>query len=73
MDGLPQGFDYSNVLPGQGQYYNPDFLENGIIKRISGYVTKITTDIALNWLKDKREKNKPFLLLYHAATQAGYC
>lgn len=65
MDGLPQGFDYSNVLPGQGQYYNPDFLENGVVKRISGYVTKITTDIALNWLKNKREQDKPFLLLYH--------
>jgi hypothetical protein len=25
MDGIPQGFDYSMVLPGQGDYYNPDF------------------------------------------------
>lgn len=28
LDGLPQGFDFSAVLPGQGQYYNPDFLIN---------------------------------------------
>ena len=21
----PQGFDYGNILPGQGHYYNPDF------------------------------------------------
>ncbi|MDO7172645.1 sulfatase [Mariniflexile sp. AS56] len=65
MDGLPQGFDYSNVLPGQGEYYSPDFIENGVKKQIPGYVTNVTTDIALNWLKNKREKNKPFLLLYH--------
>ena len=65
LNGLPQGFDYSNVLPGQGQYYNPDFIENGIDKKYQGYVTQITTDIALDWLKNKREKDKPFLLLYH--------
>ncbi len=65
LNGLPQGFDYSNVLPGQGQYYNPDFIENGKKKRIHGYVTQITTDVALNWLKNKRDPKKPFLLLYH--------
>ncbi len=65
LDGLPQGFDYSNVLTGQGQYYNPDFIENGIKKQYQGYVTSITTDIALDWLENKRKKDKPFLLLYH--------
>lgn len=65
IDGLPQGFDYSNVLPGQGQYYNPDFIENGKGKRYKGYCTQITTDIALNWLKNKRDQEKPFLMLYH--------
>ena len=65
LHGLPQGFHYSNVLPGQGQYYNPDFIENGEKKRYKGYVTSITTDIALEWLDTKREKDKPFLLLYH--------
>ncbi len=65
LDGLPQGFDYSNVLPGQGQYYSPDFIENGVKKTYPGYVTHVTTDIALDWLKNKREKDKPFLLMYH--------
>ena len=59
----PQGFDYWNVVPGQGQYYNPDFIENGVRKRINGYVTNITTDIALDWL-NKRDKTKPFFLMY---------
>ena len=60
----PTGFDYWNILPGQGQYYNPDFIEMGEKKRIEGYVTNITTDIALNWL-DKRDTEKPFCLLLH--------
>ncbi|TMI78639.1 MAG: sulfatase [Bacteroidetes bacterium] len=59
----PQGFDYWNIVPGQGDYYNPDFIENGVRKRISGYVTNITTDIAINWL-EKRDKSKPFFLMY---------
>lgn len=65
MDGLPQGFDYSAVLPGQGQYYNPDFIVNGQKERMHGYVTEITTDLALEWLDKKRDKDKPFCLLYH--------
>lgn len=59
----PQGFDYWNIVPGQGQYNNPDFIENGVTKRMAGYVTNITTDIAINWL-DKRDKQKPFFLVY---------
>lgn len=65
LNGLPQGFDYSNVLPGQGSYYNPDFIENGENIQIHGYVTQVTTDIALDWLENKRDKEKPFLMLYH--------
>ena len=65
LRGLPQGFDYSAVLPGQGHYYNPDFIINGVKERIEGYVTSITTNLAINWLKNKREKEDPFLLLYH--------
>jgi arylsulfatase A-like enzyme len=65
LDGLPQGFDYSMVLPGQGQYYNPDFLINGVKQRIPGYCTEITTEYALKWLDEMRDKTKPFCLLYH--------
>jgi arylsulfatase A-like enzyme len=59
----PQGFDYWNIVPGQGEYYNPDFIENGVKKRVPGYITNITTDIAINWL-DKRDTGKPFFLVY---------
>jgi len=64
MDGLPQGFDYSAVVPGQGQYYNPDFIVNGKKEQIHGYVTDITTDLALKWLEG-RDEDKPFCLLFH--------
>jgi arylsulfatase A-like enzyme len=65
LDGLPQGFDYSMVLPGQGNYYNPDFIVNSDRQRFEGYVTDITTEYTLKWLDQIREKDKPFCLLYH--------
>ncbi|MDO5980057.1 sulfatase [Flavivirga spongiicola] len=60
----PSGFDYWNVLPGQGDYYNPEFIEMGDTTVVKGYVTDVITDISLKWLK-KRDANKPFCLLYH--------
>ena len=65
IPGDPQGFDYTNILPGQGQYYNPQFIENGVKKTYPGYVTTLTTQFALNWLNNTRDKSKPFCLLYH--------
>jgi arylsulfatase A-like enzyme len=65
LNGLPQGFDYSMVLLGQGKYYNPDFWVNGKKTRFEGYCTEIVTKEALDWLKNKRDKNKPFCMLYH--------
>lgn len=61
----PTGFDYWNILPGQGQYYNPDFIEMGKTKHLDGYVTNITTDIAIDWLENKRDKDKAFCMLLH--------
>ena len=59
----PTGFDYWNILIGQGDYYNPYFIDNGEKKQIEGYATNITTNLALDWLDNKRDKNKPFCLL----------
>ena len=60
----PTGFDYWNILPGQGQYYNPDFIEMGERKNYIGYATDLTRDFGLQWLEN-RDKNKPFCLLLH--------
>ena len=61
----PTGFDYWNILIGQGDYYNPYFIDNGEKKQIEGYATNITTDLAIDWLDQKRDKDKPFCLLLH--------
>ena len=58
----PLGFDYWEVLRGQGNYYNPDFRSKDGQRRIEGYATDITTDLALKWL-EKRDTKKPFLLM----------
>ncbi len=60
----PQGYDYSEVLIGQGPYYNPPMLKNGQRVKHVGYTTDIITDLALDWLKRKRDPNQPFMLMY---------
>ena len=61
----PTGFDYWNILIGQGEYYQPTFIDNGVRGVRDGYATEITTDIALDWLDTKRNKDKPFCLVLH--------
>lgn len=61
----PTGFDYWNILIGQGEYYNPIFIDNGEKVVKEGYATNITTDIALDWLENGRDKDKPFCMLLH--------
>lgn len=58
----PAGFDYWQVLPGQGAYYNPPMIENGKPVKHDGYVTDVITDLSLDWLKN-RDKTKPFMLM----------
>src|SRR5467141_2105574 len=40
----PAGFDYWNILPGQGVYHNPVFIEMGERKNHQGYVTDLIAD-----------------------------
>ena len=60
----PTGFDYWNVLPGQGLYHDPEMIELGERKVHEGYVTDIITDLSIEWLKD-RDREKPFFLMCH--------
>ncbi|MDA7633446.1 sulfatase [bacterium] len=60
----PTGFDYWDILIGQGPYYNPPMIKNGERVSREGYTTEILTDLALDWLKDGRDKEKPFMLMY---------
>ncbi|TKK65981.1 sulfatase [Ilyomonas limi] len=69
LETQPQGFDYWQILPGQGQYYNPDFLTmDGGQKKTAGYVTNVIEDVAEDWL-NQRDTAKPFcLVIGHKAT-----
>lgn len=58
----PRGFDEWKVLPGQGVYFNPEFLVKGQRTQQSGYATDITTDFALDFLR--KQEGGPFCLLY---------
>jgi arylsulfatase A-like enzyme len=60
----PTGFDYWQVLPGQGHYYNPEFKTPEGQVKVTGYVTDIVTDLALDWLKTGRDADKPFMMMY---------
>lgn len=60
----PSGFDYWNILPGQGVYYDPAFIEGGQRKQYKGYCTDLIGDFTLNWLK-QRDRNKPFFVMSH--------
>lgn len=63
LNTLPSGFDFWRVLPDQGNYFQPDFVEmSKDTVRYKGYVTSLISDFALNWL-DKRDKSKPFFLV----------
>jgi arylsulfatase A-like enzyme len=65
----PQGYDYYDVLKGQGPYYNPPMITAGedgqpVTRQHTGYTTDIITDKALAWLKESRDTDKPFMLMY---------
>jgi arylsulfatase A-like enzyme len=60
----PHGFDYWNILPGQGDYHDPEFFEMGETKQYTGYVTDIITEKAIDWL-DTTNRDDPFFLMVH--------
>ncbi|MGI9607360.1 MAG: sulfatase family protein [Acidimicrobiales bacterium] len=61
----PRGFDRWRVLPGQGHYHNPVFIdgEEGIVER-GGYVTDLITDDCVDFL-DGCDPDRPFALFCH--------
>jgi len=66
LESKPVGFDHWEILPGQGDYYNPRFLTAQGDRTESGYVSEIITDKSLAWLKARGE-HPWFLLMGHKA------
>lgn len=63
---LPTGFDHWEIVPGQGDYYNPQFIQQtGDTVVVHGYLTNLITDKSIDWLENQRDKEKPFCLLIH--------
>lgn len=87
LHNAPENFDYYNVFYGQGTYRNPVMYEKGTKdsvvyrhrnyrglmpgKRHQGYCSDIATDISLDWLKNKRDKKRPFMLMHQFKAPHG--
>lgn len=68
LESEPQGFDAWEILPGQGVYYDPEFLTPAGRVQREGYVTDLITERALRWLREERDPSRPFLLcVWHKA------
>jgi arylsulfatase A-like enzyme len=68
----PKEFDYYSVLPGQGKYFDPLFRVRGdkpwgenIIQKKGQHSSDAITDTSLEWLRNGRQKGKPFFLMHH--------
>ncbi len=67
----PATFDYYCVLPGQGDYHDPELRVRGgngwpdDVVRFPGHSSDVITDITLDWLENGRDKSKPFFLMHH--------
>ncbi|MBK7404911.1 MAG: sulfatase [Phycisphaerales bacterium] len=59
----PEGFDHYEILVDQGPYYNPAMIRDGERVQHAGYTTDIITDLAIDWLREGRDKSKPFVLM----------
>ena len=74
----PAAFDFYCVLPGQGDYHNPTFIQRGekpwpknTFKK-EGHSTDAITDLSLDWLKNRKHKEKPFFLMHHYKAPHDY-
>lgn len=70
----PTGFDYYNVLPGQGRYIDPVLIEKGMWedpskdtnkgKVYKGHSTDVIGNEAIKYMEN-RDKGKPFFMMCH--------
>ena len=66
LDGKLQGFNYWEVLPGQGNYWNPEFVTEKDTTHYKGrHSSEVITERAINWLENGRDTNNPFMMMVH--------
>lgn len=65
LHSYPTGYDFWNIVPGQGLYFEPRMISmKGDTSTYHGYAADVITDEAIKWL-DRRDHEKPFLLHVH--------
>jgi arylsulfatase A-like enzyme len=65
LGSTPTGFNHWEILNDQGQYYNPEFINDRGLHLENGYVTDLITEKALAWLEQEKKSGKPFMLMVH--------
>lgn len=72
----PVGFDFWSILPGQGEYHDPEFVEmgdesdsgwvrQGQRTKYKGHCTDVIASKAIAALRELRESDQPFMLCCH--------
>lgn len=46
----------------QNDYFDGRFRHNGVLQQYKGYCTDVWFDLALNWIKERHQKQEPFFL-----------
>ena len=59
----PTGFDTYDILPGQGKYYNPEFINEEGKYTVEGYCTELITEKSIAWMEKAKESDRPFMLM----------
>jgi len=73
LGGTPTGFDYYDILPDQGVYYNPSFINQSGKYQVEGYATEIITDKTIKWIDAEKDSGKPFMvMMWHKAPHRSW-
>jgi arylsulfatase A-like enzyme len=67
LKAAPSGFDHWTVLPGQGRFFDPEFIRHDTTGRVTydGFSADVIGDLSLQWLRDERDGDRPFMLMTH--------
>jgi arylsulfatase A-like enzyme len=63
LGGNPSGFDYFDILPGQGSYYNPSFINDSGQYQMEGYATEIIADKTIEWIEGVKDNDQPWMVM----------
>ncbi len=67
------GFDWFVTHKGQGRYHDTEFNFNGQRREtVKGYYTTVVTDMAVDWLKQRRADRPWMLMVGHKASHSFY-